>query len=162
MTTFWTRATVVVLLAVATGCSGGSDKAATADKAESKPAADTAATPVAQAMALDAGPRASADMTLDTGRAARGAALFDTKGCADCHTFGEADLAPDLFTALDERTLPWLQKQITDPEWMLEHDPITKRLYEEYGLEMADMDVSATEADDILHHILEQKEAAAR
>ena len=34
-------------------------------------------------------------------------------------------------------------------------------LYAEYGLEMADMDVTAEEADDILHYLLRESRSAS-
>lgn len=149
---------MLVLLVVACSTEQGrqAEQAAPAQQAE-----ETVRTPAEEAAALDRGPRAREVLVSDPARAERGASLADAKGCLDCHVLGEADLAPDLLTALDKRTLPWLQRQITDPEWMLQHDPVTQQLYEEYGLEMVDMDVSGSEAVDILHYLLREAEAAA-
>ena len=120
-----------------------------------------AQTPEEMAIALDEGPRAVEVLTLDPERAVRGAALFVDRLCADCHTLGDADMAPDLVGVLERRTLPWLKKQITDPAWMNEHDPITKALIEEYDLEMAGPAVSDAEAEDLLHFILRESGPAA-
>jgi mono/diheme cytochrome c family protein len=134
--------------------------AACGDRGGENPA--PGATEAAQAAALNEGPRAATVLAVVPERAARGEILYSAKSCADCHTLGEADLAPDLVTVLDKRTLPWLLKQITEPEWMLAHDPITQALYAEYDLEMVDMDVSTDEAEDILHYVLREAGLAAR
>ena len=123
--------------------------------------AGRARTPAEEAAELDKGPRAVEVLTLDPDRAEPGAALFEDRLCADCHTLGEADMAPDLVGVLDRRTLPWLEKMITDPAWMNEHDPIAKALIEEYDLEMAGPAVSEAEALDILHFLLRESGAAA-
>ena len=138
-----TLLTILLLAAILVGCGGGKEDEA-APKAQD---------PAATAAALDQGPRAAENFTLDDGLAERGAILFEEKICSDCHTMGEADLAPDLVGVLERRTRPWLMKQITDPEWMNEHDPITRALIEEFDLEMVGVEVSATEAEAILHYL---------
>jgi mono/diheme cytochrome c family protein len=135
--------TILFLAAFLTGCGG---------QKEDDPAPRTQ-DPAAMAVALDQGPRAAENLTLEAGLAERGAVLFEEKICSDCHTLGEADLAPDLTGVLERRTRPWLIKQITDPEWMNEHDPITQALIEEFDLEMVTVEVSAAEAEAILHYL---------
>ena len=119
-----------------------------------------APTPARIAADLDRGPRAAESFTLDPGQAELGESLFEEKICSDCHTLGEADMAPDLLGVLERRTRPWLVKQITDPEWMNEHDPLTKALIEEFDLEMAGPEVSADEAEAILHFLLRESTPA--
>ena len=139
----------VVLLFVVCGCGGDQKKTVPASRD---------ADPAAFAAALDSGPRAAETLTLDSALADRGAILFDTLSCSDCHTLGESDLAPDLRTVLDQRTVSWLKLQITDPEWMNTHDPIAQALIEEYDLEMVDMGASEGDAEAILHFLLREQE----
>lgn len=139
-----------LLLFCLVACSdGGSEESAPAESATD------------QAVALNEGPRAAAVLRLAPERATRGEALFAENSCADCHTLGDSDLAPNLLRSLDRRTLPWLVKQITAPEWMLAHDPITQALFAQYDLEMADMGLSEDAAEDILHYLLRETTAAA-
>ena len=136
---------IASLLMIA-GCGGG----------ETQKDSQSDATPAEIAAKLDEGPRAIEVMTLDPAKAELGAPLFDNRLCSDCHTLGEADMAPDLLGVLDRRTLPWLKKQITDPAWMNDHDTITKALIEEFDLEMAGPAVSDSEAEDILQYLLRE------
>ena len=147
-------AATLISLSLLAGCGdGGAEGGADRQAAASDPAAEAAA--------LDQGPRAGAVLKVDPARAERGAALFDARSCTDCHTLGEADLAPNLLSVFDKRTLPWLRRQIRDPEWMAAHDSVTQALVEEFGLEMVDMGVTAEEAEDILHHLKRAADAAA-
>ena len=136
---------IASLLMIA-GCGGG----------ETQKDSQSDATPAEIAAKLDEGPRAIEVMTLDSAKAELGAPVFDVKICSDCHTLGDADIAPDLLGVLDRRTLPWLMKQITDPAWMNEHDPITKALIEEFDMEMAGPAVTDSEAENILHYLLRE------
>ena len=79
----WTKciAVTALLLLVASCGSGESEK--------------TAQTPAERAAALDIGPRAAETLKFDASLAENGALLFDEKSCSDCHTLGEADIAPD-------------------------------------------------------------------
>ena len=139
----------IASLFVIAGCGGG----------DTQKDSQSEATPAELAVKLDEGPRAIEVMTLDPAQAELGAPLFDGKLCADCHTLGDADMAPDLLGVLDRRTLPWLKKQITDPAWMNEHDPITKAMIEEFDMEMAGPAVSESEAENILHYLLRESGA---
>lgn len=136
---------IASLLMIA-GCGGG----------ETQKDSQGNATPGEIAAELDKGPRAIEVVTLDPAKAELGVPLFDSRLCSDCHTLGEADMAPDLLGILDRRTLPWLKKQITDPGWMNDHDPITMALIEEFDLEMVGPAVSESEAENILHFLLRE------
>lgn len=109
-----------------------------------------------EAAALDQGPRAAETMILVPALAERGATLFDDKSCSDCHSLGEADMAPNLLGVLDRRTQKWLTKKIHDPEWMSLHDPISKGLIEEFDLEMVGMETSEAEAEALLNFLLRE------
>jgi hypothetical protein len=135
---------ILALLLLLTACGDGADSR------------ETAQTPAEQAAALDQGPRASAAMKLDDTLAARGEALYEEKSCSDFHTLGESDIWPDLLGVMDRRTQPWLTKQITEPEWMSQHDIITKQLVVDFDLEMADLGVEEAEVEPILHYLLRE------
>ena len=122
----------------------------------SKQAQEQAENQAARVVDLVSGPPAAQTLKLDTALADRGQALFDDKSCSDCHTLGEADMAPDLLGVLDRRTLPWLTMQITQPEWMKENDPVTKGLIEEFDLDMIGTGVSDEDARAIIHFLLRE------
>jgi mono/diheme cytochrome c family protein len=112
--------------------------------------------PAERAAALDQGPRAAETVKLNESLANRGRVLFDGKSCSDCHTLGEAEMAPDLLGVLDRRTEDWLKMQITQPEWMNEHDPITRQLIGEFDLEMVETGVEEADAEALLHFLLRE------
>ena len=137
-------AVVMALCLAACGCGeGGGDEKQVQSPAE-------------LAAALDQGPRAVETLKLDPVLAERGKSLFDEKSCTDCHVLGEADIGPDLLGVLDRRTHKWLMKQINDPEWMGQHDTITKGLIDQFDMEMADMEASEADAEAILHYLLRE------
>lgn len=113
-------------------------------------------TPAERAAAMDNGPRAAETMKLDASLAESGALLFDDKSCSDCHTAGEADIAPDLNGVLDRRTQAWLTMQIIKPDWMSQNDTITKGLIDEYDMVMVVEEISEAEAEAILHFLLRE------
>jgi len=148
---------MLFLLLVAAGCgrreSQPSDSRSTAGAAEGTAAA---ASPAAEAAALDQGPRAAEAMEAVAPLAATGQMLFDARGCTGCHTFGESDSAPDLRGVASRRTVAWLRRQILEPEWMAEHDSLTRAMVEHYGVPMADLDVSPDEATALLHFLVRE------
>jgi len=113
-------------------------------------------TPAERAAALDQGPRAAQTIKLDENLADRGRVLFDDKSCSECHTLGEAEMAPDLLGVLDRRTEEWLKMQITQPEWMNQHDLITRRLISEFDLDMVGVGVGEADAEALLHFLLRE------
>jgi mono/diheme cytochrome c family protein len=139
---------MVVLLLAAAGC--GRD--------EPKPAegAAVAASPAAEAAALDQGPRAAETVVVLAPLAATGRMLFDAKGCAGCHTFGESDTAPDLRGVGTRRTAAWLRRQVTEPEWMAENDSLTRAMVKQYSAPMADLDVSPDEAMALVQFLVQE------
>lgn len=116
-------------------------------------AADTAAASLVVAE-LDRGPRAAETLAPSDSLATVGQVLFDAKGCTGCHEAGSAETAPDLRGVTGRRTEAWLRRQLTAPEWMAEHDPLTRAMVEQYGMPMADLDVSADEATALLQYLL--------
>lgn len=112
--------------------------------------------PAAEAAALDQGPRAAQAMTLSDSLATVGQALFDAKGCTGCHEMGSSGAGPDLRGVASRRTEAWLRRQVIAPEWMAEHDPLTREMVEQYGVPMADLDVNEDEATALLHFMLRE------
>ncbi|MBK8164911.1 MAG: cytochrome c [bacterium] len=112
--------------------------------------------PAAEAAALDQGPRAAQTMALSDSLAAVGQALFDAKGCTGCHEPGSSASAPDLRGVATRRTEAWLRRQVTTPEWMAEHDPLTRGMVEQYGIPMADLDIDDDEATALLQYMLSE------
>lgn len=98
----------------------------------------TAATPVANAQSAEAGQKA-----------------FQLK-CVACHTIGGGKLVgPDLKGVTSRRPRDWLEHWITAPEKVLaQKDPYATGLVQQYpGLQMPNMQVSATELNDLLAYI---------
>ncbi len=123
---------------------------------ESGDAKQQVPTPAERVAVLDQGPRAVQTVKLNDSLANRGRVLFDDKSCSDCHTLGEAEMAPDLLGVLDRRTEDWLMMQITQPEWMNEHDPITRQLISDFDLEMIETGVEGADAKALLHFLLRE------
>jgi mono/diheme cytochrome c family protein len=140
----WTKHIAVMALLLLLASCGGGD---TDNKAQ---------TPAERAAALDNGPRAAATIKFDGSLAETGELLFDDKSCSDCHTMGEADMAPDLIGVLDRRTEAWLTMQIIKPEWMSQNDTITKGLIDEYDMVMVVEEISEAEAEAILQYLLRE------
>jgi len=140
----WTKfvAVMTLLLLLASCGSGESEK--------------EAQTPAERAAALDSGPRAAETMKFDGHLAESGALLFDDKSCSDCHTMGEADMAPDLIGVLDRRTEAWLTMQIIKPDWMSQNDTITKGLIDEFDMVMVVEEISEAEAEAILQYMMRE------
>jgi mono/diheme cytochrome c family protein len=141
-----------LLLLVVAGCGRDESKPAASQPAASRPAAGATesaaafASPAAEAAALDQGPRAAETVVVLAPLAATGQMLFDTKGCAGCHTFGESVTAPDLRGVATRRTAAWLRRQVTEPEWMARHDSLTRAMIRLYDAPMSDLGVSPDEA----------------
>lgn len=142
------------------GCGRREPQAEQAAASAAKPAAGPAATPATtaadSAAALDLGPRALETVTLVAPLAATGELLFDTKGCTGCHEMGTAENAPDLRGIAARRTEAWLHRQITAPTWMAEHDSLTRAMVEQYGVPMADLDVTNDEAMALVQYLVRE------
>ncbi len=140
----WTKCiAVMALLLLVASCGSGDSE-------------NKAQTPAERAAALDIGPRAAETMKFDGNLAESGELLFDDKSCSDCHTMGEADMAPDLVGVLDRRTEAWLTMQIIKPDWMSQNDTITKGLIDEYDMVMVVEEISDTEAEAILQYLMRE------
>ncbi len=137
------RIPLVLLLLIATvlplgGCGGGSAK-------------DQSATTLPETSPLDAGPRAG-DSPVAAALATKGEALFKTKGCTACHAYGKRLTGPDLRGVTRRRTAQWMESQILHPEKMIKEDPISRGLFAEYNLQMANQGLVPDEAKSVIEY----------
>lgn len=109
-------------------------------------AAAATAPPVAAAVGPD-GPSnitVPADLaaTVAAGDAAKGEALFASKGCVACHKVDATRLVgPGLAGVTQRRPLGWVARMILKPEQMVKDDPEAKKLFATYMTPMANQSV---------------------
>lgn len=108
---------------------------------------------------LDVGPRAG-DSPVAVLLAARGEPLFKKKGCHVCHAYGARLTGPDLKGVTRRRTARWLEKQMLHPDIMTNEDPLTRELFAEYNLQMANQGLLPDEARCIIEHLKKLDEEA--
>jgi len=83
----------------------------------------------------------SADPTV----VARGARVFETRGCGACHQFGSRLVGPDLAGVTTRRTPKWIARQVLYPERMTREDPVAKQLFAELMVQMTNQRVDPSE-----------------
>jgi mono/diheme cytochrome c family protein len=124
---------------------GGADAPAPAPAATATAAVVTAP-PVAAAVGPD-GPASivvPADLaaTVAAGDAAKGEALFASKGCVACHKVDATRLVgPGLAGVMQRRSQTWTARMILKPEQMVKDDPEAKKLFATYMTPMANQSV---------------------
>ncbi|MFN4182412.1 MAG: c-type cytochrome [bacterium] len=81
----------------------------------------------------------------------KGARIFQDY-CTACHTIGGGKLVgPDLQGVTERRTLEWLRGFIQSPSSYLEkQDEIATALFQEYGIAMPDLGLSAEDVEAVL------------
>lgn len=128
----------VVLLAAlaATGC-----------RKEPEPVADPA-----PASPYDVGPRAG-EFPFAERLAEKGRDLFKQKGCTACHAFGRPLTGPDLRGVTMRRSAAWIQRQILHPDIMLQEDPITIDLYNQFMVRMANQGLTPYETQCVMEYL---------
>jgi cytochrome c len=155
---------LAVLAAVGVSC-GGKQEAET--PAASTPAASTPATSSAPAGAvtlpagLDDGPRASTERR-DEAKAEVGEKLFQSKGCSACHGFGKRVSCPDLLGVSERRTSKWLASQILHPDLMIKQDPIARKLFAEYSLQMPKQGLTEDETHAVIEFLKHKDHEAGK
>lgn len=78
---------------------------------------------------------------------AHGQALYQDLGCAYCHDAGRREsLGPDLTETVRHQSFSWMFHMMTNPDSMVRHDPVARRVRENYGFEMPGRAVSPWEA----------------
>ncbi len=94
---------------------------------------------------LDQGPRAG-ESEVNEEKAQAGKALFQTKGCSACHAFGKRVTGPDLADVSMRRTQAWMENQILHPDVMVKQDPIARKMFAEFALQMPNQGLTPEEA----------------
>jgi cytochrome c551/c552 len=105
---------------------------------------------------LNVGPMAVEAVTLNPGLADWGAQVFEKRACVTCHTFGEDKQGPDLSGVATRRTVTWMKRQITDPEYMVKNDPIARGMYAKFALQMANQQVPDQEVDALIQFLVRE------
>ncbi len=92
--------------------------------------------------------------TIDQEMAAKGKEIFQTK-CTVCHQATDQKLiGPGLKGITKIRTPEWIMNMITNPDKMLEEDPVAKALLAEYnGVRMTNQGVTKEEARQLLEFL---------
>lgn len=121
-----------------TGCGG---------QKRSDPASQTA-----PASPYDVGPRAG-EFPVAERLAIKGEAIFKQKGCTACHAFGKLLTGPDLRGVTMRRSARWMEMQILHPEIMLQEDPITIALYNQFMVRMANQGLTPNEARCVIEYL---------
>lgn len=140
-------ACVMVVVGLILGCGGGESGEAPGS-GEPESAAVSANLPVRE-------PTGSIDESL----AERGEALFQSKGCIACHTFGGGRLAgPDLAGVTQRRSFEWIYHQVMSPDSMTANDPTARQLMAEYMTQMPNLSLQPEEARALYEYMREQEE----
>jgi mono/diheme cytochrome c family protein len=125
---------------------------------ESAPPPSPSTTPsvaMASTSTLDEGPRAN-EGPRDETLAKEGEQLFKTKGCSACHAFGKRVTGPDLAGVTGRRTAKWIESQILHPEKMVKEDPITRKMFAEFALQMPNQGLTEAQARAIVEYFKHQ------
>ena len=79
--------------------------------------------------------------------------VWEARGCGGCHKFGAKLVGPDLAGVTTRRTLPWIERMITDPEAMTKRDPAAKELFRSIMVQMPKQGVTSEELPQLLAYI---------
>ena len=112
-----------------------------------EPVADTGPT-----SPLDVGARAG-EFPVAERLAERGRAIFKQKGCTACHAFGRTLTGPDLRGVTMRRSAAWIERQILHPDLMLQEDPITIDLYNQFMVRMANQGLTRFETRCVIEYL---------
>jgi nitrous-oxide reductase len=88
---------------------------------------------------------------IDGALAERGHKAFEAK-CAACHKLDERFVGPALSEVTLRRQPEWIMNMIMDPNGMTAKDPVAKELLAEFFTQMADQNITETEAREILEY----------
>ncbi len=132
------------------GCGGGSGKDSS-----------SASAPDPSGSQLNTGPKAIETVQFNPGLADWGAQVFQQRACVTCHAIGERKQGPDLAGVASRRTEAWMTRQITDPEWMVKNDPISRQLFAEYALQMANQHVPEQEVKALIQFLYRESKSGS-
>lgn len=140
---------VLVVLAMAMGCSAGE----TADQPaqDTQAAAAAAVTTAAASMQEPTGP-------IDQALAKEGEGYFTSRGCASCHKIEAKLIGPALKGVTSTRSYDWIVAMVLRPDSMQQNDPEAKKLLAEYGTPMVNMGATKAEARAIFEYLRQQSQ----
>ncbi len=92
----------------------------------------------------------------DATLAAKGKALFDSKGCGGCHKMDTKLVGPPLAGVTERRKPQWLARWIMHPDKMLQKDPTAEQLLQKYLTPMSNLNVTPDEAKALLAYLATQ------
>jgi mono/diheme cytochrome c family protein len=146
--TFSLIALLVLAAVLVSACGGGT---AVPTPTSAPKAVPTVASAPAPTVAAQGAPTVA---PVSGGDAAAGATLFAAK-CSSCHNVGGgAKVGPDLQGVNQRRDRTWLINWITGPDKLVASgDPIAKQLVQQYGQQMPNLGITATQAADLLAYI---------
>ena len=90
--------------------------------------------------------------TIDKNMAAKGERLFKEQ-CATCHEIHDTNRGPALGGVLDKRSPQWVMNMILNPAGMIAEDPQAKALKAVYEIDMVDLNLSETQARQIVEYL---------
>lgn len=83
-----------------------------------------------------------------------GERIFLGAGCTACHTVGRGKfVGPDLGDVRTRRDRGWLRKWLEDPPAMLARDPATRKLFQDYSIQMPKVDLTAAEIEAVIDYL---------
>jgi mono/diheme cytochrome c family protein len=149
-----------ILLMLGLFACGGQAPAPKVEAAKVEAARPPAAAP-AEAPAAPVGPDgpesiaipAIASVSTDPAAITAGEAVFAARGCGACHKFGEKLVGPDLNGVLTRRSVPWVERMVTDPEAMTRQDPVAKGLFRTLMVQMTKQGVTPEELPQLVAYI---------
>ena len=133
------------------GCGGGTSTQSSATTSAADPSGSQ----------LNSGPKAIETVSINPGLADWGAKVFEKRACVTCHAIGQRKQGPDLAGVATRRTEAWMTKQIVDPEWMVKNDPISRQLFAEYALQMANQHVPEQEVKALIQFLVRESQKTA-
>lgn len=140
-------ASVLAVVGLILGCGGGEPGEAPESE---EPAAETAPATL---------PVTEPTGSIDEALAEQGEALFQSKGCIACHTFGGGRLTgPDLAGVTQRRSFEWIYHQVMSPDSMTANDPTARQLMAEYMTQMPNLTLQPEEARALYEYMREQEE----
>ncbi|NIS08092.1 MAG: cytochrome c [Candidatus Dadabacteria bacterium] len=88
---------------------------------------------------------------LDNSLVEKGKIVYDSNGCAACHTLGGGKLAgPDLLGVTKRREEQWLKKWLKSPDTMIFTDPIAKEMLKEYFVPMPNLGLNDEQIEQLI------------
>lgn len=154
---------IAILSLVLIGCSKTTPPAPGETATETATATDVAPaeTPVVEVAETSADPMKNKGIgpiksvtlePIDEALAEAGEKVFKVN-CTACHKMDKRRVGPPLADITKRRTPEWIMNMIMNPAEMLEKDPIAKELLGEYATQMADQNISETDARAILEYL---------